>query len=150
METDKVVKRRGKRSEETHRIWVTFTREVFDTLSNRSKALGYTIGRVTRLTMDRAIACGLLTDDLPSLRGKDAVSKGLVDEYMRITKGAMQEDRERIGFLTQTVNLQQQRIDQMQEQIDIHKESIMEQAVLIGLYETNAVVVGHDPRERGR
>ena len=138
MEMNKVVKR-GKRSEATRRIWVTFEESVYEALSKRSKDLGYTIGALTRLTLDRAVAAGFLSAENPSLRGTSVVSAALAEEYVGLTTGIRQEDRDRIRLLTEVVELQQQVIDQMQQRIDSHKETILRQAVELAIYETDGV-----------
>ena len=134
-EINEAVKRRGKRSEATHRIWVTFTKGTFEALSKQSKALGYAIGALTRIVIDRAVVCGLLTDDLPSLRGEDVVSAALAQELVDLSK----EDGERIRLLTEVVDLQQRLLDQMQQQTDTFKTTILRQAVEISIYETDGV-----------
>ena len=140
MDTNKVKKvamKRGKRSESSHRIWVTFSDHVYSALLKRSKELGYTVGALTRRTIDRAVVCGLLDDDLPSLRGADVVSKPLVDEYVQVTQNNQRGDAERIRLLTKLVDLQQRRLDQLQQQVDNHGEVILRQAVEIAIYETD-------------
>ena len=135
MARSKVVKRRGKRSASTRRIWVTFSLPVYEELAKRSKATGYTIGAVTRLTIDRAVACGLLTDDLPSLRGEDVVSADLMERYVEIATETRRLDRESIRLLTDALDLKQRTIELMEKQIDIYKDTALQQAVEIAIYE---------------
>ena len=142
MAMNKVVKRRGKREGPTSRIWVTFTQATYEALSKRSKKIGYTLGALTRQTIDRAVACGLLLDDLPSLRGEDVVSADLMEQYVELATKTRRSDGERIRLLTEALDLKQQLIELMEQRTEKYKETTLRQAVEIAIYETGGFTDG--------
>ena len=140
MARSKVTKRRrGKRAGPTRRIGITFNAAAFDMLSEQSKATGYTIAAVARLTMDRALALGLLHSSTPPSKAEDLVKlyqKETLEQVHEELRLAMQEN---IDLLLKRIDIYERRDDQKQQMLDESAEIITDQARDIQFYEQGRV-----------
>ena len=138
MAVNKLVKRRGKRAGPTHRLWVTLAQPTYEALRDQSVKLGYSIGALTRLTIDRAVAAGLLNAEKPSETGAVIIGVTQSEQYYRLSEKLLRLQEDHIKILQDRIALKDQMLAQMQQGLEEYAETITQQAKEIEWKETKA------------
>ena len=120
----KTKKRRGKRQGPTHRITITFPRNLFEALSDASDHYGYSISEIARRVIDRGVGAGLLHAETPHKKGTAVVRLTHFREYsdmaretVRLYEAQIKIFEDRLRLADKLAGLQAQRLLESSEVI---------------------------------
>ena len=98
-------KKRGKQQGPTHRITMTFPRNLFEALSDASEAYGYSISEIARRVIDRGVGAGLLHSETPHKKGTAVVRLTHFREYADMALETVRLNQAQIKILEDRLTL---------------------------------------------
>ena len=107
---------------------MTFPKNLFEILSDASKAYGYSIAETARQVIERGVAAGLLHRDTPTSEGIAVIRNAQFDEYCAATQELNRLHEAEMTTLRGHLKLRTELIAKMTQRLEESSELIAEQA----------------------